>query len=66
MKHFNEEVESSEPTMDLAAFEAERDRVCEDFGNREVAKQPGQLGRMEYLLVGFLLAVSFALVLLIQ
>lgn len=52
--------------MDLQEFEAERDRVCDEFTDLEVAKQPGQLGRMEYVLVGVLLAVSFALVLLIQ
>ena len=54
------------PKMGIQEFEAERDRVCDDFAAHELAKQPGQLGRMEYIFVGLLLTVSFALVLLIQ
>lgn len=66
MKHLNEEVEAVDLGMNLEAFEAERDRVCADFAEHEVAKQPGQLGRAEYVFVGVMLVVSFALVLFIQ
>ncbi|PQZ96292.1 hypothetical protein CQ018_03215 [Arthrobacter sp. MYb227] len=59
-------VPAAGPDMSLQEFEAERDRVCGDFADHELAKQPGQLGRSEYVLVGILLAVSFALVLLLQ
>lgn len=65
MKH-SSVVQAKDSEMDLQEFEAERDRVCDEFADLEVAKQPGQLGRMEYVLVGVLLVVSFALVLLIQ
>lgn len=59
-------VQAKESEMDLREFEAERDRVCDDFADHELAKQPGQLGRLEYIFVGAMLVVSFALVLLFQ
>lgn len=62
----NNDVQIKSSEMNLQEFEAERDRVCDDFAAHELAKQPGQLGRVEYIFVGIMLAVSFALVLVFQ
>lgn len=66
MNEISEEIAGAGRELDLAGFEAERDRVCNDFADHELAKQPGQLGRIEYVFVGVMLVVSYALVLFLQ
>ncbi|GAA1497067.1 hypothetical protein [Paeniglutamicibacter kerguelensis] len=66
MKETSEEVDGSGSELDLAGFEAERDRVCTYFAEREGKRQPGQLTNVEYIFVGVLLVVTFALVLVFQ
>ncbi|MGL3806955.1 hypothetical protein ACSYDW_12750 [Paeniglutamicibacter sp. R2-26] len=66
MNETSEEIGGVGAELDLAGFEAERDRVCTYFADREGRRQPGQLTRVEYVLVGALLIASYALVLLFQ
>ena len=66
MNETSEEVEGAGVELDLAGFEAERDRVCTYFAEREGTRQPGQLTKAEYILVGVLLVVTYALVLIYQ
>lgn len=66
MNETSEEVEGVGVDLDLAGFEAERDRVCAYFAEREGTRQPGQLTNVEYIFVGVMLVVTFALVLVFQ
>ena len=66
MDQSSTDANTSECYLELTAFEAERDRVCEFFAAQEGKHQPGQLTRTEYILVGAFLVVTFALVLILQ
>lgn len=56
------------PATDMTEsdFNAERDRVCAEFSQKDSQHQPGQLTGIEYSIVGVLLVVAFVLVLVFQ
>ncbi|MFJ6418118.1 hypothetical protein [Paeniglutamicibacter sp. NPDC091659] len=66
MNETSEEVDGVGAELDLAGFEAERDKVCAYFAEREGKRQPGQLTKAEYIFVGVLLVATYALVLVFQ
>jgi len=66
MNNARKDTRRPESLQGQESFEAERERVCAYFADREGARQGGQLTVWEYLTVGVLLVAAFALVLVLR
>ncbi|GAA1406778.1 hypothetical protein AUR04nite_05130 [Glutamicibacter uratoxydans] len=53
-------------TAEELEFQTERNTVCDSFAGQEGHYQPGQLTRVEYLAVGFLLVATYIFTLVVQ